>query len=50
MEGVGRRDNWGNVNNVQYKPNWNCHYEVLPSCIMNISQYKNFLNNLKIKE
>jgi hypothetical protein len=28
-------DNEGNVTNVQYKPNWNCHYE--SPCLMNIS-------------
>jgi hypothetical protein len=37
--GVGRglrgRDDGGNVNNVQYKPNQNCHYE--SPHIMNIS-------------
>jgi hypothetical protein len=31
LSGVGRgltgRDNGGNVNNIQYKSNWNCHYE-----------------------
>jgi hypothetical protein len=31
---VGRkvrgRDDGGNVTNVQYKPNWNCHYESPP--------------------
>jgi hypothetical protein len=31
LSGVGRRaegrDNGRNVNNVQYKSNWNCHYE-----------------------
>jgi hypothetical protein len=25
--GLRGRDDGGNVNNVQYKPNWNCHYE-----------------------
>jgi hypothetical protein len=31
LSGTGRvlrgRDDGGNVNNVQYKSNWNCHYE-----------------------
>jgi hypothetical protein len=31
LSGVGRglrgREDWGDVTNVQYKPNWNCHYE-----------------------
>jgi hypothetical protein len=34
LSGVGRelrgRDNGGNVNNVQYKSNQNCHYESPP--------------------
>jgi hypothetical protein len=25
--GLRRRDDEGNVTNVQYNPNWNCHYE-----------------------
>jgi hypothetical protein len=39
LSGVGRelrgRGYESNVNNVQYKSNWNCHYE--SPCIMNIS-------------
>jgi hypothetical protein len=39
LSGIGRglrgRDDGGNVNNVQYKSNQNCHYE--SPCIMNIS-------------
>jgi hypothetical protein len=31
LSGAGRglmdRDNGGDVTNIQYKPNWNCHYE-----------------------
>jgi hypothetical protein len=31
LSGVGRglrwRDDGGNINNVQHKSNWNCHYE-----------------------
>jgi hypothetical protein len=34
--GLRGRDDGANVNNVQYKSNWNCHYESSP-CIMNIS-------------
>jgi hypothetical protein len=34
LSGVGRgqreRDNGDNVTNVQYKSNWNCHYEFSP--------------------
>jgi hypothetical protein len=34
LSGVGRglrgRDNGGNVSNVQYKSNWNCHCESPP--------------------
>jgi hypothetical protein len=34
LSGMGkeqkRRDNRGNVNNVQYKCNWNCHYKTPP--------------------
>jgi hypothetical protein len=29
------QDDWGDPTNVQYKPNWNCHYE--SPCITNIS-------------
>jgi hypothetical protein len=29
-EGVEGRGNGGNVTNVQYKPNQNCHYESRP--------------------
>jgi hypothetical protein len=39
LNGAGRRlrgrDDGGNVNNVQYKFNWNCHYE--SPRIMNMS-------------
>jgi hypothetical protein len=39
LNGVGKelrgRDTGNNVNNVQYKCNWNCHYE--SPHIMNIS-------------
>jgi hypothetical protein len=35
LSGVGRglrgRDDGGNVNNVQYKSNQNCHYEFPPA-------------------
>jgi hypothetical protein len=34
--GLRGRDDKGNATNVQYKSNWNCHYEA-PPCIMNIS-------------
>jgi hypothetical protein len=34
--GLRGRDNGGNVNDVQYKTNWNYHYKS-PPCIMNIS-------------
>jgi hypothetical protein len=34
LSGVGRglmgRDDGGSVTNVQYKSNWNCHYEIPP--------------------
>jgi hypothetical protein len=34
LSGLGRemreRDDGGNVNNVLYEPNWNCHYESPP--------------------
>jgi hypothetical protein len=29
-EGVGETNDGGNVTNVQYKPNWSCHYESPP--------------------
>jgi hypothetical protein len=29
-EGLRGRDDEDNVNNVQYKSNWNCHYESPP--------------------
>jgi hypothetical protein len=39
LSGVGRglrgRDNGDNINNVQYKSNWNSHYE--SSCIITIT-------------
>jgi hypothetical protein len=40
VNGVGKwlrgRDHGGDLTNVQYKPNWNCHHE-FPACIMNLS-------------
>jgi hypothetical protein len=40
LSGVGRGlrgiDDGINVNKVQYKSTWNCHYK-LPSCVINIS-------------
>jgi hypothetical protein len=41
LSGVGKgqkgRDKGGNVNNVQYKSNWNCNYESPHPHIMNVS-------------
>jgi hypothetical protein len=41
LSGAGRgligRDDGGDVTNIQYKPNQNCHYESPPPCIMNMS-------------
>jgi hypothetical protein len=34
--GLRGRDNGGNVNSVQYRSNWNCHYE--SPHIMNVSK------------
>jgi hypothetical protein len=47
---VGRRmrgrDNGSNVNNVQYKSNWNYHYEFLPIIYPN----KKFIKKFKKKD
>jgi hypothetical protein len=36
VRGLRERDDGGNVNNVQYKSNLNCHYKS-PPLIMNMS-------------
>jgi hypothetical protein len=41
LSGTGRvlrgRDDGGNVKNIQYKSNWNCHCESPPPHMMSIS-------------